>query len=215
MSPRRAKAIAGRAGDGPAASLRALLIDTAERLLAERQVSAITTRDIARAAGVSDGVLYNYFADKNELLLAALVQRYGRVAARFDVDLPTPGTATVEANLLVYARAALDLISGSLPIAAGLITDPPLLHRFIEAIHTEPFGPQRVRQPLADYLHGEQRLGRIPEVDVGAVFHLLFGATTVLAFADVMMGRQREHLSGQLPAIVGILARGLEPRPAP
>ena len=29
MSPRRAKAIAGRAGDGPAASLRALLIDTA------------------------------------------------------------------------------------------------------------------------------------------------------------------------------------------
>src|SRR4051812_14070250 len=125
MSPRRAKAVSDRAEDDPAAALRALLIDAAERLLAERQVAAITTRDIARAAGVSDGVLYNYFADKNELLLAALVQRYGRVAARFDVDLPTPGSATVEANLAAYARAALDLITEILPVAAGLISDPP------------------------------------------------------------------------------------------
>lgn len=65
MSPRRAKATLGRVGTDPATALREHLVDTAERLLAEKQVGAITTREIARAAGVSDGVLYNYFADKD------------------------------------------------------------------------------------------------------------------------------------------------------
>ncbi len=97
MSPRRARAVSGLDGD-PATALREHLIDVAERLLSERQVSAITTRDIARTAGVSDGVLYNYFADKNDLLLTALVRRYGRIVARFEADLPQPGTATVEAH---------------------------------------------------------------------------------------------------------------------
>ncbi len=55
------------------AELRELLIDAADRLLADRQVSAITTRDIARAAGLSDGVLYNYFANKNDLVVVALL----------------------------------------------------------------------------------------------------------------------------------------------
>jgi AcrR family transcriptional regulator len=160
-------------------------------------------------------VLYNYFADKNDLLLAALVQRYGRVAARFDVDLPAPGTATVEANLIAYARATLGLIAEGLPIAAGLISDPPLLHRFVEAIHHQPFGPQRVRQPLVAYLIGEQRLGRVAAMDVDAVFPLLFGATVILAFASLMGGRPREDLAEQLPAIVGTLVRGLDPRPPP
>jgi Bacterial regulatory proteins, tetR family len=45
------------------------MIDVAERLLAERQVSTITTPDITPAAEVSDGVLYS-FADMNDLLMA-------------------------------------------------------------------------------------------------------------------------------------------------
>lgn len=68
----------GRCGIGSAttrpAGLRELLIDPAEKLPAERQVSTITTGDIARTAGVSGGVLYTYLADKNELLGAALVR---------------------------------------------------------------------------------------------------------------------------------------------
>ena len=82
----------GRVGDDPATALRELLVDSAEKLLAERQVSSITTRDIARAAGVSDGVLYNYFANKNDLLVAALMRRYAGLVSGFDADLPAPGS---------------------------------------------------------------------------------------------------------------------------
>jgi AcrR family transcriptional regulator len=199
--------------DDPATALRELLIDTAGKLLAERQVPTITTRDIARTAGVSDGVLYNYFSDKNELLVAALVRRYAAALEWFDSDLPVPGTATVEQNLITYARAALDLVAKTLPVAAGLMSEPALLHRFIEAIHTEPFGPHRLRQPIADYLVGEQRLGRLGRFDVDPVLSLIMGPAVVLGFAHVVAGRSPEELADEIPGIVRTLLNGLSPRP--
>ena len=159
MSPRRAQAVRGRPGQDPGTALREHLVDTAEQLLARRQVSAVTTRDIARAAGVSDGVLYNYFTDKHELIVAALVRRYSGLMTRFDTGLPVPGTGTVEENLAAYAVASLELVAETLPVASGLLSEPDLLHRFIAAIHQEPFGPHRMRQPISDYITAEQRLG--------------------------------------------------------
>jgi AcrR family transcriptional regulator len=211
MSPRRAKAISGRVSGDPATALRDHLIATAEKLLAERHVSAITTRDIARAAGVSDGVLYNYFSDKNDLLLAALARRFSGLVARFDADLPESGTASVEENLIAYARAMLELNTGTLPLMAGLLIEPPLLQRFHEVIHSEPFGPQLYPQRLAKYLTDEQRIGRLPYVDVDAVTTLIIGATVTLALSGLLQGLSHGDLAKQLPAIVRTIVRGLNP----
>lgn len=208
MSPRRARAIKDRESDDPAAELREHLIDAAERLLSDHQVSAITTRDIARAAGVSDGVLYNYFADKNELVLTALVRRFTGLVARFDAgDLPKPGDATVEENLLAYALASLDFAAEVLPLFAALMSEPPLLHRYFAEIHRLPFLPQRI----AEYLQGEQRLGRIAAVDAMAATTLLFGAVTALTHSGPLRSPSHEDRAAQLPAIVATLVRGLNP----
>jgi AcrR family transcriptional regulator len=205
--------VRGGVGADPATALRELLIDTAGKLLAERPVSTITTRDIARTAGLSDGVLYNYFTDKNELLVAALVRRYAAALEQFDTDLPAAGTATVEQNLITYALAALDLVAKTLPMAAGLMSEPALLHRFIEAIHTQPFGPQRLRQPMADYLIDEQRLGRLGAFDVDPALSLIMGPAVVLGFAHLVAGRSPEELADEIPGIVRTLLTGLNPRP--
>lgn len=50
------------------------VLDAAERLVVERGVAALTTRDVAAAAGAPVASLYQYFADKEEILLA-LAQR--------------------------------------------------------------------------------------------------------------------------------------------
>jgi AcrR family transcriptional regulator len=212
MSPRRARAVRGRVDDDPATALREHLIDTAEKLLAERQVSAITTRDVARAAGVSDGVLYNYFAGKNDLLVTALVRRYAGLLTRFDTELPEPGSGTVEDNLAAYATASLDLVAETLPIAAGVVSEPVLLQRFIEEIHRQPFGPQRMRQPIADYLAAEQRLGRLGDFDVEAAIALIIGPALMLGFTELMSGSPRAELAGQFRQIVHTLLNGLHPR---
>lgn len=55
-------------------NLRAVLLEAAEAVLAERGAKALTLRDVARAAGVSHGAPYHHFASLNELL-AAVAQR--------------------------------------------------------------------------------------------------------------------------------------------
>jgi AcrR family transcriptional regulator len=204
--------VRGRAGDDPGTALREHLIDAAERLLADKQVATITTRDIARAAGVSDGVLYNYFADKHELVVAALVRRYGVLMTMFDTGLPVPGTGTVEDNLKAYAVASLDLVAETLPVVSGLLSEPALLHRFIAAIHTEPFGPHRMRQPIAGYLAAEQRLGRLGDFDVDAAVALVMGPAIMLGATEVMSGTPRPELAEQFRRIVHTLLTGLGQR---
>jgi AcrR family transcriptional regulator len=211
MSPRRARAVSGRVDVDPATALREHLVESAEKLLAERQISAITTRDIALSAGVSDGVLYNYFGDKNELLVAALLRRYQGVVERFDASLPDAGTATVEENLHAFARAQLEMQSAVLPILTGLISESTLRGRFMDEMHGLPLGPQHTMQRLIDYVQAEQRLGRLSEaIDPSAVNTLLMGATALLALTGLLLPADaRQQVSEELPSIVATLMRGL------
>jgi AcrR family transcriptional regulator len=210
MSPRRAKAVSGRAGDDPAAALREHLIDVTEGLLAGTPIATITTRDIARAAGVSDGVLYNYFEDKTALILAALVRRYKRLARRFYAALPEPGTNTVERNLEAYAGGFLDLLDDSLPTLAGLLSEPLLLHRLLEQIHLDELGPQNLVARLDGYLAEEKRLGRLGDVDVSPVGTLLMGAALVLVLsAQFGPAGNEADVAAQLRAGVATILRGL------
>jgi AcrR family transcriptional regulator len=176
-------------GDGdPAASLREHLVATAASLLAERQVSAITTRDIARAAGVSDGVLYNYFADKSELLVAGLVRRFETVVARFGADLPEAGTGTLEDNLVAYLQALYDLSRDSFPMIAGLVGEPGLLARVIDEIHRPGQGILPFLNRIGEYLYGEQQLGRVrADADLMAAMLLLTGTCGTLAMRSHLM----------------------------
>lgn len=175
-------------------------------------MGAITTRDITRTAGVSDGVLYNYFSDKNDLLVAALVRRFTRIVADFDAGLPTAGAATVEANLETLTRACLRLNHDQLPLLAGMMGEPALLQRFLETIHGLPAGPSVVPRRIAEYLAAEADLGRLPPVDPEAATTLITGATAVLALSGLLSGASVDGLAGQLPAVVAMLTDGLRGR---
>jgi len=55
-----------------AAERRKHLVETATRLFTEGSYRGTTTAEIARAAGVSEPILYRHFASKRDLYLAAL-----------------------------------------------------------------------------------------------------------------------------------------------
>jgi AcrR family transcriptional regulator len=71
-------------------------MEAARRLFAERGYAATTTADVARHAGMSEGILFHHFGSK-EGLLAAVAAEYGRglAAAMFDAAPlgPTPPSA--------------------------------------------------------------------------------------------------------------------------
>jgi AcrR family transcriptional regulator len=197
MSPRRAKAI-GVDGD-----LREHLVATAARLVAERGTTAVTTREIARAAGVSDGVLYNYFADKSELVVAGLVRRFEGIARQAAGELPAAGTGDVAENLVRYAAALHDLVSEGLPVVAGLVTEHALLRRLVDEIHRPEQGILPFLSRIGEYLVGEQQLGRIaPGTDVQATMLLLTGAVgTLTAREHVQLSA--DATSGEVPIEAG------------
>jgi AcrR family transcriptional regulator len=70
---------------------REQIIEAATRVFAEKGFRRATTREVARAAGVSEGTIYNYFEDKDALLLAILhrLNETERRAADFQEGMAT------------------------------------------------------------------------------------------------------------------------------
>lgn len=184
MSPRKADALR----DGDARNLREHLIATAARLIGQRGTGALTVRDIAREAHVADGVLYNYFEDKEDLLAHALLAHVADVMASAPRLLPPPGTGTVADNLRQFIEGGLEVVGRVTPAFAGLMTQPKVLARFHAMIggdaaftgspHTLGRGsPRGLPDILAAYLRAEQQVGRIAATaDIDAVVILIVGA---------------------------------------
>ena len=112
MSPRPAAVLrrAPRARTRDPAEKRARAMAAARRLFVERGYAATTTADVAREAGVSEGILFHHFGSK-EGLLAAVAGEYGRglAAAMFEAAPlgPTPalGGGDAAPRLRLRARA--------------------------------------------------------------------------------------------------------------
>lgn len=75
------------------------ILDATERLVVDRGVEALSTRDIAVAAGVPVASLYQYFADKEGVLLALA----GRDMAEMDEQVAADLAASVETGDLTVA----------------------------------------------------------------------------------------------------------------
>jgi AcrR family transcriptional regulator len=173
MSPRRAAVL--RDGDGEQ-TLREHLVATVARLMAERGSAGLTVRDIAREAKVADGVLYNHFEDKEELIALGLNAHVVRVMSASAHGLPQrAGEGTVQENLRSYINGGLAVLTAVLPVFAGLLSQPKVLLRF----HTigGHGGTPPLPRMLADYLRAEQALGRIaPGINPDAAGTMIIGA---------------------------------------
>lgn len=99
---------------------RERILDAAAEILRTRGVVHATTKEIARATGVSEPTLYKHFGDKEQLLLAVLRERLPGLS-RVDLE---PGRGSVEDNLTGLAHAALDFYQQSIPMLGALLADP-------------------------------------------------------------------------------------------
>jgi AcrR family transcriptional regulator len=239
MSPRKPAVL--RDGDGQ--DVREHLIETAARLIGERGSAGLAVRDIAREAQVADGVLYNYFEDKDDLLAHALLAHIGSVMQAAP-QMPAAGTGTVADNLRLFIDRGLETLARVAPAFAGLVSQPGVLSRFHamvggdaafvggeqQADQDPAAGEQQADQDpaageprglpdvLRGYLLAEQRLGRVdPAADVDAAVTLIVGTIHGEILPRVMFAPPGSRVA-TAPGLAGRVAetvlRGIAGEPA-
>ena len=109
--------------------LRSELIDAAARLLRTHGVAALTTRDIAREAGCSDGALYTHFPTKSDLLMAVCEERLPDLRGEIGSLVSRVGSSTVERNLEAIIRTTQAFMAELIPITNAIASDPELRMR--------------------------------------------------------------------------------------
>lgn len=191
------------------------LIQATERLLRTHGLARVTTRDIAREAGVAEGSLYHYFRDKAELILAVVEYGIGDFRKVLE-DLPLRvGQRTVRANLERVAYAAFDFHYRIAPMICSVFGDRELLVRYREALSERCSGPQCLHDALASYLQAEQRLGRVAREAVPqAAARLLLASSFHAAMLDQFLGTELSQGAARrrLRDSVQTFMLGLEPR---
>lgn len=161
-------------------SSRDRILDGAAEVMRARGLANTTTKQIARAAGLSEAMLYKVFRDKVDLFLGVLTERLPRTADLTDGDI---GRDPLPAGLRRLAGEVLSFYLESFPIAASVFSDPDLLTRHRQALHERGAGPHLVVEGVAAHLAAEQRAGRMgPAVKPAVVAELLVGACLHRAF---------------------------------
>jgi AcrR family transcriptional regulator len=138
---------------------RQKILDATERLIQLKGLSRVTTKEIARETGLSEGAIYRHFEHKEEVFFEIIRQHLPTFLDAFETHLP--GTGTVQSNLQAIILAAMNYHRKLIPMSASFLADTELLTQYRQKMSQVKGGPQKVEELLATYLEEEKQLGRI------------------------------------------------------
>jgi AcrR family transcriptional regulator len=121
---------------GDAARNRTLLIDAARRLIAERGADAVTTDDIAVAAGVGKGTLFRRFGSRAGLMIVLLDEDEKAEQQAFMFGPPPlgPGAPPLD-RLLAYGRDRLRFVQAHYALLSDANHDPQMRFNAPATLH--------------------------------------------------------------------------------
>ena len=116
-----------------ASTRRTQILEAAARVFAEKGFHPSTVRDVAKAAGVADGTIYNYFENKAALLLGLLGLMTER--AQGQVNPATLAGADLRGLTRLYLSGPLEALSADHSelfrvIVSEVMVNPEMRERF-------------------------------------------------------------------------------------
>lgn len=180
------------------AATEAALLDALATLVRERGFDAVTLAEVARTAGVGRTAIYNYYPQKEAMLLAYIEAETRRVLASMRAELI--GIDDPLAQLACYARALL-----ALPHAEFHTPGPALRDTLSEASRRrlrEHVGP--VEEVLRGILERAIAAGQIPTQDLDLTVALVHASLTGRTLPGE--GPDREAI---LPSVITYVLRGV------
>lgn len=142
-----------------AGETRQKILDATERLIQMKGLARVTTKEIARETGLSEGALYRHFEHKEEVFFE-LLQKYLPVFFE-TLNSHMAGTGSVEENLEAIALATIEYYRKLIPMGISFLADMELLIQYRQTLHQFGGGPVNFFVLVAAYIEEEQGLGRI------------------------------------------------------
>lgn len=158
------------------------ILDAAAALFAERGFHRTTTRDIAEAADVAEGTLYNYFANKDDLLIGVL-QRLNESIDSISASahqLPTDARDYFTSLLEIIQSVQEQNLVRMLAIISEIMANAELRQRFYSQL-VDP-GIQALERSLKSYASA----GQIRQEDTPELARLLASLFIGLFFLELL-----------------------------
>lgn len=196
--------------EAQAAQRRDQLLQVGFEFFSQRGYRGTTVRDVTRAAGVTEAVLYHYFGNKAELF-TAVFERYAPVAPYREIGDATLSLPISEA-LRRLGREYLRLVRERRPFVTTLLSEAPvepelaqLLSRFLDGVLDD------ISQLLAE----RQDRGEVdPDVDLVAAARAFQGGLTLHVLATAFQpDADRADFDDEaiVDGLVDLLLTGLAP----
>jgi AcrR family transcriptional regulator len=187
-------------------NLRAVLLESAERLLEETGSTELSLRELARIAGVSHGAPRQHFPDKRSLLDALAERGFDRLGSELDAAVTTAKGA-MTARLTAFAKAWVGFATGhpallDLMFASKNRADGEMLRQVAD----------RVFAPSSAMIADAQARGELAGGDHDRVAMAIFATLQGLA-ALITSGMSGDRpVDALISATVETLVEGLRPR---
>ena len=189
---------------------RSSILDGAETVFCERGYNKATTKMVAKAAGVGEGTIYNYFKNKHQLLLALLEKIVMEPIKRIMLENP-PDDPAYFLNLIIENRSLFVRKYGSL--LASLLTEisknPQLMTEFYQKI-IKPFSDL-----LENYLKKQETAGHFRAINPLIISNGIIGAIWLnSAFKESSLDDRYDDISQEklTEELIDWIIGGLMPR---
>ena len=187
-------------------------IETSELLVIARNAfrqhgHTVTTRDVAKAAGISQAVLYQRFKTKDALFYAALTLQAPSLKALSEID----PALEPRAWLARFAARAKDHFRNIMPSLLSVAAHPKYGQEMMGNIHRHNRAGE-VAAMLVLRMQGWQQAGQVRPADPRAFAFAFIHALHSMAMVEVLSGETAAATRpAELAAFIDVFWHGLQP----
>jgi AcrR family transcriptional regulator len=186
---------------------REQIIEAATRVFAEKGFRRATTREVAREAGISEGTIYNYFEDKDDLLMAILhrLNETERRAEDFE-----EGTATDFREFLEeYLRRRMSLIWENQEVFRVVLSEM-LVNAELRDLYLRRVIEPTMRMAEENF-RSRMEQGEVRRTDAPLAMRSVAGAVLGLLVLGLLGDEEVGLRPGEIPNVLaGLLVHGLD-----
>ena len=180
------------------------LLNVARKVFVEVGFAA-STKEIARLAGVSESLIFQRFATKEDLFFAAMIPPAANLSDLFHHS-QLKGSQLIEQVVL----ALTEYFRLTLPLLISLMSHPSFRFEDFAAQHPES-SFSTLRNELVGFVIREQVKGTIGKVDPGATALQLWAAAHTVAFLEHLGAYGGHFPESFLRGAVDCMWQGLDP----